>query len=152
HPRVSLRTPGIGVGGHCLPVDPWFLIGAAPDETALLRVARGVNDAVPDRWVARIRAAAAGRPIGLLGLTYKADTDDLRASPALAIARALSSGADVLAADPYVARVGGVRLGPVEDVLARPVVVLLVAHRAYLPLRPRIPAEATAIDACAGWP
>jgi UDP-N-acetyl-D-mannosaminuronic acid dehydrogenase len=131
HPRVRLAVPGVGVGGHCLPVDPWFLVRAAPAETTLLAEARRVNDAVPARWVDRILARAGGRPIGLLGLTYKADVDDFRGSPALEIARALSRRADVLAHDPYAAAVDGVALGRVEDVLARPVVALLVAHRAY---------------------
>jgi UDP-N-acetyl-D-mannosaminuronic acid dehydrogenase len=128
-------------------VDPWFLIDAAPAETELLGVARRVNDAVPARWVARIGAIAAGRPIGVLGLAYKPDTDDLRAAPAVEIARGLPG--DVIAHDPYVRALDGVRIGALDEVLAQPVVALLVAHRGYRSLRSRVRGEA--IDCCGGW-
>lgn len=132
HPRVRLLEPGIGVGGHCLPVDPWFLVEAAPAETALLRLAREVNDAVPAQWVAKIARMASDRPgarIGLVGLTYKPDTDDARNAPALEIARALSVDHDVLAWDPFVEHADGVRLGTEDEVRGREIVVVLVGHR-----------------------
>jgi UDP-N-acetyl-D-mannosaminuronic acid dehydrogenase len=130
HPRVKLLVPGVGVGGHCLPVDPWFLVSGG--EPALLALAREVNDAVPGRWVERITAAAGQRRrIGLLGLTYKPDTDDLRHSPALQIARALAERFEVVAHDPHVTDVEGVRLGSLGEVLQCELVVRLVAHRAY---------------------
>jgi UDP-N-acetyl-D-mannosaminuronic acid dehydrogenase len=146
HPRVELLEPGIGVGGHCLPVDPWFLVGAAPEETRLLRAAREANDAVPERMIARI--ASHPGTIGLLGLAYKPDVDDARGSPAARIALALSAQREVIAADPYV-EVVGVRAGSLEEVLARDVVVLLVAHRDYVALRARV--LGTALDLCGGW-
>jgi UDP-N-acetyl-D-mannosaminuronic acid dehydrogenase len=149
HPRVALREPGIGVGGHCLPVDPWFLVEGAPAHTALLRAARGVNDGAPGAWAARIAARAGGRPIGLLGLGYKADSDDLRHAPAVEIALRLSASADVVVADPYHDAVDGIALAPLEVAAARPVVALLVAHAAYRVVRLR--PDQIGIDACGGW-
>lgn len=152
HPRVKLLRAGIGVGGHCLPVDPWFVVDAAPGATGLLRAAREVNEAVPARWAARIAAEAervGARRIGLLGLAYKPETDDVREAPAVRIARLLQPRFDVVAADPYVARVDGIDVRPVEDVLASDVVVLLVAHRALRDVV--VPAGRLRIDACGGW-
>jgi UDP-N-acetyl-D-mannosaminuronic acid dehydrogenase len=152
HPRIRLLDPGIGVGGHCLPVDPWFAIAAAPAETTLLRAARAVNDATPDLWVARIEAEAeriGARRIGLLGLTYKPESDDLRDAPAVRIARALAARFDVVAADPYVERVEGVAVRSVHEVVHSDLVVLLVAHRALVDVD--VPAGRTTIDACGGW-
>lgn len=146
HPRARMATPGIGVGGHCLPVDPWFLVAAAPAETALLRAAREVNDLGPERAVAEV-ARHAGT-IGLLGLAYKPDTDDVRNAPAVRVALALSASRDVLAADPYVT-VPGVRAATVERILRRDVVVLLVAHSAYRGLKARV--RGIPVDLCGGW-
>lgn len=151
HPRVELRQPGIGVGGHCLPVDPWFLVDAHPGETRLLRAARAVNDLVPAQWETTILRRAEGRTVGLLGLGYKPDSDDLRAAPAVEIVRRLRAEARVLVADPYHTHLDGEPLASVDDVLVAPVVVLLVAHRAYVPLRERLGADQLAIDACGGW-
>jgi UDP-N-acetyl-D-mannosaminuronic acid dehydrogenase len=151
HPRVKLRVPGIGVGGHCLPVDPWFLIGACPEETGLLATAREVNDGAVERWVAAIRRVAEGREVGLLGLGYKPDSDDLRLSPAVAIAVALSAEGPVVVADPYHERIGGLQVVSAARALSAPVVVLLVAHRAYRDLRSRLRPDQVAIDACGGW-
>lgn len=89
HPRVNILKPGPGVGGHCIAVDPWFLISAAPDETPLMRQARKTNDSKPDRVVSEIQSAVAetgSASATLMGLAYKADIDDLRESPAIAIA------------------------------------------------------------------
>ena len=92
HPRVNILQPGPGVGGHCIAVDPWFIVAAAPEEARLIRTAREVNDGKPRIVLDRIKAAVAetsavGRPtVALLGLAFKADVDDLRESPALAIA------------------------------------------------------------------
>ncbi|MEQ1571551.1 MAG: nucleotide sugar dehydrogenase, partial [Myxococcota bacterium] len=147
HPRVALLEPGIGVGGHCLPVDPWFLIARSPATTRLFAAAREVNDAAAGRWAAEIARVAAGRPIGLLGLAYKADSDDPRNAPAVEVARALARDHDVIAADPFVREAAGVSVAPLDQVLARPVVALLVAHSAYRGLRP----PGVAVDACGGW-
>src|SRR5262249_2225236 len=105
HPRVSILQPGPGVGGHCIAVDPWFIISSAPERTRLIRTAREVNDGKPRFVVAPIteRAERFKRPVvACLGLTYKPDVDDLRESPAIAIAAQLPhSGQErILVADP----------------------------------------------------
>src|ERR1700730_16017005 len=86
HPRVNVLRPGPGVGGHCIAVDPWFLVGAAPEQARLIRAASEVNDAMPEHVVARL-AMLASPPsaIALLGVTYKAEVDDVRESPALRV-------------------------------------------------------------------
>lgn len=92
HPRVNILNPGPGVGGHCIAVDPWFVIASAPELTPLIRTAREVNDGKPE-WVVRKVMAKAERfkepVIGCLGLAFKANIDDLRESPALEITREL---------------------------------------------------------------
>jgi len=88
HPRVNILNPGPGVGGHCIAVDPWFIVHSAPDATPLIRAARQVNDGKPDAVTAKIVAAAStySQPvIAFLGLAYKANIDDLRESPAIEI-------------------------------------------------------------------
>jgi UDP-N-acetyl-D-mannosaminuronic acid dehydrogenase len=128
HPRVELAVPGIGVGGHCLPVDPHFL----PAEVTLPRVARRINDGRIDDMVARIRAAAPhGGRVGCLGLAYKPGVADVRNAPAVAIVeRLLAAGIDVVAHDPYVGEVGVPRCG-LEEALGCGFVVRLVDHGAY---------------------
>src|SRR5690606_42120484 len=88
HPRVNLHRLGIHVGGHCIPVDPWFLVAIYPDEARLLRTAREINDALPGRVADAIRArlGEAGR-VTVLGLSYKPDVDDMRESPAVEVVR-----------------------------------------------------------------
>jgi len=97
HPRVNLLVPGIGVGGHCLPIDPWFIHEISPYHSRMIATARSINDARPARFAADIRkrvAATPAVPILLLGKTYKTKTDDIRESPAIEIY-------DILAADGY---------------------------------------------------
>lgn len=93
HPRVNILQPGPGVGGHCLAVDPWFIVHAAFDEAKLIRQAREVNNAKPYHIVEKIKQAAAliTKPtVAYLGLTYKANTNDLRESPALKVLEELA--------------------------------------------------------------
>ncbi|MCE1253830.1 MAG: UDP-N-acetyl-D-mannosamine dehydrogenase, partial [Anaerolineae bacterium] len=106
HPRVKILNPGPGVGGHCISVDPWFLVEAAPELTPLIKTARQVNDSQPHflvRLVERIfDGDVKGRRVALLGLSYKADVDDMRESPAIEAAHALiNSGALVSCYDPF---------------------------------------------------
>jgi UDP-N-acetyl-D-mannosaminuronic acid dehydrogenase len=112
HPRVNILQPGPGVGGHCIAVDPWFIVHGAPDETALIRTARHVNDAkmhhVIERAVALIDAKTAMRPdarIACLGLAFKANIDDFRESPARFVASRIARryGARVDIVEPYAA-------------------------------------------------
>ena len=105
HPRVRILRPGAGVGGHCVAVDPWFLVASAPECARLIRTAREVNDTKPHHVVTQIheRASRFKRPIvSCLGLTYKPDVDDTRESPAMEIASELAEAArqHILVADP----------------------------------------------------
>lgn len=104
HPRVNVLTPGPGVGGHCIAVDPWFLVEAAPDVAPLIRAARHVNDDMPAHVIGRLETMAAPpAPIAVLGVTYKAEVDDIRESPALRVAElAVERGYTVRLCDPHV--------------------------------------------------
>ena len=106
HPRVNILNPGPGVGGHCISVDPWFLVEAAPDLASLIYMGRLVNDAQPKFVVNLVQNALdgdlKGKKIAALGLTYKANVDDFRESPAIEVARLLhEAGAQVSGYDPY---------------------------------------------------
>lgn len=102
HPRVNILQPGPGVGGHCIAVDPWFVVSAAPEEAKLIRTAREVNDSKPDWVMSKVKLAiadcllqnpeksAAEIVIGCFGLSFKANIDDMRESPSLEITRELS--------------------------------------------------------------
>ena len=145
HPRVHILEPGPGVGGHCIAVDPWFIVHAAPDLAKLLRSAREVNDMKPDAVVAEVKEKAKGvenPTIACLGLAYKADVGDLRESPAVAIAAKLSSctKGDVLVVEPHIKALppvlserANVALVQSDEALSRAsVVVMLTNHRAFL--------------------
>ena len=111
HPRVDILTPGIGVGGHCIPVDPWFLIDACPDASDLLRAARLLNDSMPRRTAEKILRAVDGvaEPrVVCLGATYKPNVGDVRGSPALEVFRIRRErGVDTALFDPLVAEHAG---------------------------------------------
>lgn len=105
HPRVNIMLPAAGVGGHCIAVDPWFIINAAPKDTPLMRAAREVNDAKPGFVVGQVKKVIKqmqkdGRlsgkaKVACLGLAYKPDVDDLRESPAIDVIRGLAKDDDV---------------------------------------------------------
>jgi UDP-N-acetyl-D-mannosaminuronic acid dehydrogenase len=154
HPRVNILRPGPGVGGHCVAVDPWFLINGTMGPTPLLRAARAVNQG-KERWVIeRVmqRASRLKTPVvACLGLTYKADVRDLRESPALAIARGLTAAleGEVLSVDPHVQGVEGVSVVPLELALERAdLVVVLVAHEAFVRIPRGILVEKVVLDFC----
>jgi UDP-N-acetyl-D-mannosaminuronic acid dehydrogenase len=106
HPRVQILDYGIGVGGHCIPVDPWFLVHTSPRSTGLLRSARDLNDGMPARTAARILEsvkAVTGPRIVCLGATYKPNVKDLRETPALEVFKHLKAAIqDVVLFDPLV--------------------------------------------------
>lgn len=143
HPRVSILRPGPGVGGHCIAVDPWFLVEAAPDLARLTRTAREINDGKPHRIVDTVRRRAArfrDPVIACLGLAFKANVDDLRESPAVEIVAALSEAqaGHLLVVEPYIRSLpaslsaGGVELVSLGDGLAAcDIVLLLVDHDAF---------------------
>src|SRR5207249_3619754 len=106
HPRVDILRPGIGVGGHCIPVDPWFLTEVDPAHTQLIATARRINDSMPQRICAKLRevvADIAEPEIVIIGMAYKAETDDIRESPSIQIAQQLEKdGYRVRQYDPLV--------------------------------------------------
>lgn len=106
HPRVSILNPGPGVGGHCIAVDPWFIVASAPEDARLIRQARLVNDHKPTHVIAKVEELLRRVPdakVACLGLTYKPDVDDFRESPALDIAVRLARRLPgrVICSDPY---------------------------------------------------
>jgi UDP-N-acetyl-D-mannosaminuronic acid dehydrogenase len=142
HPRVNILTPGPGVGGHCIAVDPWFIVASAPELARVIRAAREVNDSKPGH-VARIVIDKAGRfnqpTIACLGLAYKPNIDDLRESPAVEIVAQIAEAlptVNVLVAEPFVdalppqlAAFANVMLLRTTDALdAADIVALLVDH------------------------
>jgi UDP-N-acetyl-D-mannosaminuronic acid dehydrogenase len=144
HPRVNILSPGPGVGGHCIAVDPWFIIDAAPDLTPIIRAARGVNDGKPELVFEKVKAAAArirGPVIACLGLSYKADIDDMRESPALHIVERLAREkvGELLVVEPNLkqlpaslSQAPGVRHVELREAMsAADIVLLLVDHRQF---------------------
>lgn len=146
HPRVNILKPGCGVGGHCIAVDPWFLVAGAPESAKLIRQARLVNDHKPEWVIAKIDGAISaletveGRAprIAVFGLAFKPDIDDLRESPALEIARSLYAryGANVTLVEPYLQDKvldfeKAVFSTADEAVASCDILVLLVAHRPF---------------------
>lgn len=106
HPRVNILTPGPGVGGHCIAVDPWFIVHGAPEATPLIRTARGVNDAKIHHVIAKAAAMVEANPsakVACLGLAFKANIDDFRESPARLIAATLARrfGDRIHVVEPY---------------------------------------------------
>ncbi len=159
HPRVNILNPGPGVGGHCISVDPWFLVHSAPDVTRLIRTAREVNDEKPNYIVQRVKSLAAefATPrIGCLGITYKADIDDLRESPALKIVRDLYQQrlGDVMVCDPLVVpdRFDEFPLHSLDEVIEKSnILVLLTAHRQFLNVSRKMLQEKVIVDTQGAW-
>lgn len=165
HPRVRILNPGPGVGGHCISVDPWFLVEAAPDLTPLIHTSRKVNDSQPHFVTALVKRAAGGdltgKRVAALGLAYKPDVDDLRESPAVETAHLLQKeGATVRAFEPYKpdAQIEGLVTVPaLADVLQdADVLLLLVAHSTLRSLEPETVAQITparvVVDCVGGLP
>jgi len=152
HPRVNILQPGPGVGGHCIAVDPWFIVSRAPELSRLIRTAREVNDYKPDWVVDKVKRSADKfkRPvIGCLGLAFKADVDDLRESPAVDIVRTLINEdiGQVLIAEPNLREHAEFELKPCEDVVsAADIVLLLVDHKEFRDLRAESLKEKVLID------
>lgn len=166
HPRVNILQPGAGVGGHCIAVDPWFIVASAPEEAKLIRAARDGNDGKPEWVLGKVREAVmdvlaadpsramADVKVACLGLAFKPDIDDLRESPALAITADLGKlGCQVLAVEPHVAELprslgdGSVVLADLEDALAAAdVACVLVKHSAFANLKDTLPEGLKLID------
>lgn len=147
HPRVSILNPGPGVGGHCIAVDPWFIVASAPERARLIRAARETNDRKPRHVIEQVEAILAERPearISCLGLTYKSDVDDFRESPALFIAKELTNRhpGQVVCCDPYQAALGelgaGLDLADLDTAAKSDILLLLVGHAAFAGLSARV--------------
>lgn len=165
HPRVQVLRPGPGVGGHCVGIDPWFLVEAAPENTPLIRQARTVNDGQPRRAVELVERALggelAGRVIAVLGLAYKADVDDLRESPAVAVVEGLlAAGAEVRTYEPIAAEAAIEGAEPAASLQAAlneaEAVVLAVDHQRFKEIDPAQAqdwmAGRVAVDLRGAWP
>jgi UDP-N-acetyl-D-mannosaminuronic acid dehydrogenase len=152
HPRVSVLQPGPGVGGHCIAVDPWFIVASAPRAARLIRTAREVNDAKPEWVLGKVRQKAERfkhPTIACLGLAFKADVDDLRESPALAIVRRLAAEdlGELLVCEPNLQSSKEFTLVDPDQAVARAdIVLLLVDHRQFRTLKPSILQEKIVID------
>ncbi|WP_298886913.1 UDP-N-acetyl-D-mannosamine dehydrogenase [uncultured Serinicoccus sp.] len=165
HPRVNILQPGPGVGGHCIAVDPWFIVSAATEEARLIRTAREVNDGKPEYVITKVLEHVEGQQsptIAALGLAFKPDIDDMRESPALEITRELARRlpkATILAVEPNVdelpARLNtsaNVQLTTVEEALGRAdVVALLVDHREFKAVRADQRGSAPVVDTRGAW-
>lgn len=141
HPRVNILQPGPGVGGHCIAVDPWFIVARSPDQARLIRTAREVNDAKPHWVIDKVKVSAdkfKNPVIGCLGLAFKADVDDLRESPALDIVKEIRKQAigEVLVAEPNLTEYKDFTLLPYQEVIKRSdIVLLLVDHKPFKSLK-----------------
>jgi UDP-N-acetyl-D-mannosaminuronic acid dehydrogenase len=142
HPRVSILQPGVGVGGHCIAVDPWFIVARHPDDALLIKTARGVN-IQKTHWVVEDVLRLLGehekrlgrKPVvACMGLSFKPDIDDLRESPAVDIVRSLKArGATVRVVEPHVESVEGFELISIDQAKKETdVMVFLVRHAAFL--------------------
>jgi UDP-N-acetyl-D-mannosaminuronic acid dehydrogenase len=150
HPRVNILQPGPGVGGHCIAVDPWFIVSAAPDEARLIRTAREVNDSKPEWVMNKVQHAVAAHleakpdktakdvTIACFGLAFKPDIDDMRESPALAITRDIASRhpGPVWAVEPHIEALSAssadlFTLKSTEEAMKADILLLLVDHKQF---------------------
>jgi UDP-N-acetyl-D-mannosaminuronic acid dehydrogenase len=158
HPRVNILQPGPGVGGHCIAVDPWFIVAAAPEDARLIRTAREVNDRKPHWVLERVKSKAdrfKNPVVGCLGLSFKANIDDLRESPALEITRELMAAkvGTVMACEPNVN--GGFDEFPLhsldEVVKLADILLVLVDHDEFKDVDRDLLKEKVVIDTRGVW-
>lgn len=167
HPRVNILQPGPGVGGHCIAVDPWFIVAAAPEESRLIHMARVVNDDKPEHVMNLIesgvaQAGAAVPKVAMLGLAFKPDIDDLRESPALKITTEVAQRHpewQVLAVEPNVTELPPVLSNMRNTTYATvdaaieeaDVLVLLVDHKEFKAVDPHRVTDKNVIDTKGLW-
>ena len=163
HPRINILSPGPGVGGHCISVDPWFFVETAPELTSLIYNARKVNDEQPHFVVGKVREALGGlkdKRIAVLGLAYKPDVDDLRESPAVEVVHLLQSeGARIIAWEPFKpdANLKNIEMGSsLENTINNSDgILLLVKHTEFISIQPESIAKLTksriVIDTVNAW-
>ena len=163
HPRINILSPGPGVGGHCISVDPWFFVETAPELTPLIYQARQVNDGQPHFVVEKVKQALGplkDKKIAALGLAYKPDVDDLRESPAAEVVHLLQKeGVTVKVWEPFKsdARLNGIDMAAsfeaaIEDA---DLILLLVRHTGFIEIQPEEIVSKTRarllIDCVNGW-
>jgi len=163
HPRINILNPGPGVGGHCISVDPWFFVEAAPELTPLIYYARQVNDGQPHFVVEKVKQALddlKDKKIAALGLAYKPDVDDLRESPATEVVHLLhEAGAQIKVWEPFKphAEMKGIDMASsLDQALANAdLILLLVKHTEFVSLDPKEIASKTtarlAVDCVNAW-
>ena len=166
HPRVKILQPGPGVGGHCIAVDPWFIVDSAPEQARLIRTAREVNDYKPQYIIEKIIAAIAkskgsAATVACLGLSFKPDIDDLRESPAVEIVMELANrhSGKILVAEPFIttlpaplsSRTNLVLAEAEAAIAAAEVVVMLVNHKAFLKIDRRSLNNKQLVDSRGVW-
>jgi UDP-N-acetyl-D-mannosaminuronic acid dehydrogenase len=163
HPRINILSPGPGVGGHCISVDPWFFVETAPELTPLIYNARKVNDEQPHFVVRKVEQALGelkGKRIAALGLAYKPDVDDLRESPAVEVVHLLQKeGARVKAWEPFKPDAGlkgiDMTLNLEDAITGADALLLLVKHTDFTQFIPSNIASKTsariAVDTVNGW-
>lgn len=141
HPRVDILQPGTGVGGHCIAVDPWFIVSNNPNYSQIIKKAREINDSKP-QWVVdkimlevkKISKKFDYRPkVSCLGLSFKPDIDDLRESPAVfVVQRLLEYDVDVVSVEPNIDEHNEFKLSSFDDALDADLIVILVKHQEFL--------------------
>ena len=163
HPRINILNPGPGVGGHCISVDPWFFVEAAPELTPLILNARQVNDSQPAFVIEKVKQILGnlkGKKIAAFGLAYKPDVDDLRESPAVEVIHLLQdAGAQVRAYEPFKPEAGLSQIDSVPSLEAAianaDALLLLVRHTEFCQLDPvqvsKMTSARVAIDTVNGW-
>ena len=165
HPRVNILQPGPGVGGHCIAVDPWFIVSAAPEEAKLIKMARDVNDGKPEWVIEQVLKALASKEnpvVAALGIAFKNDIDDLRESPSLEIVKRLgvdNPELDIRVVEPNVEELPAVlsnisnltKQSTEEAIVAADVVLLLVNHKEFVNLDKSVLEGKTVIDTKGIW-
>ncbi len=166
HPRVNILQPGAGVGGHCIAVDPWFIVDTTPEEARIIRTAREVNDHKPEWVLGKVKAAIADalarKPgstladikVACLGLAFKPDIDDLRESPAVEITQNIAKlGCQVLAVEPNIETLpaelnqGRAQLSSLEEALNNAdLACILVKHRLFIEKKAEIAQHRRVLD------
>ncbi|MCA4962040.1 UDP-N-acetyl-D-mannosamine dehydrogenase [Pseudomonas sp. Y24-6] len=171
HPRVNILQPGPGVGGHCIAVDPWFIVSKTPEQARLIRTAREVNDSKPQWVIDKVKLAVAellqANPhktaseltIACFGLAFKPDIDDLRESPAVSIVQQLTQEhpGRILAVEPNIVELpvtlsGKIELKTLEQTAGESdILLLLVDHKEFRGYESKIPEKSKVIDTRGIW-
>jgi len=156
HPRINILKPGSGVGGHCIAIDPWFIVSEGKEDAKIIRTAREINNRKP-RWVVEKVTDAAKDfkvrhnrepKIACMGIAFKPDIDDLRESPSLQIAQDLvANGFDVIVCEPNIKKHKSLKLTPCEEAIHQAdVIVFLVSHKEFKTVN--LPDNKVIIDIC----